>query len=78
MKNADVIASKAVRHDSIAYRIEREGTVVAMALALSNDRWALYDLQEHRLSRSTWAKPAQVAEAFDALEAAKSEIPTKA
>mgnify|MGYP001208011616 CR=1 FL=1 len=59
---------KAVRYDKDAYRIEdAQGTVVAMALRLTNDRWALYDTEDHRLSRRTWSKPAEVAAEFDVL-----------
>lgn len=67
--SCEMIAPKAVRYDKDAYRIELDGVVVAMALRLSNDRWALHDTDDRRIGARTWGKPAEVATAYGAMQA---------
>lgn len=62
--SCEMIAPKAVRYDKDAYRIELDGTVVAMALRMANGSWAMFDAADRRIGKRTWAKPADVAEAF--------------
>lgn len=66
------IVPKAVRYDKNAYRIELDGKQIATALRLSNDQWGLYDIDEKALTKRTWAKPADVAKAYDEVMATKS------
>lgn len=62
------IRSRAVRYDKDAYRIQHGEQIVAMALRLANGAWGLYDMQDRRLARETWATPAEVAEAFEQMD----------
>lgn len=50
----------------------RDGQIVAIALQLSNDRWALYDINEIRLNKSTYASAKQARDAFVKMETAAS------
>lgn len=60
-------AAKAVRYDAIAYRIERDGVLVAMALQLGNGLWSLNDVDEKKIGKRNYKSPKEVAAAFDAL-----------
>lgn len=46
-----------------AYRLERDGRPVGMALAFANGRWGLFDLNEKRLSPIGFGCPKDVARA---------------
>lgn len=64
--------TRAVRYDKDAYRLERGTDIVGTALRLTNDRWALFDREERRLTRSTYPNPAAVAAAFDSMDVEKA------
>ena len=70
--SCEMIAPKAVRYDKDVYRIEIDDEVVAMALRLGNDRWALFDKDDRRIDRRSWPKPADVAKAYAELQKATS------
>lgn len=55
------------RYNQDAYRILVDAEVVAMALRLANDRWALFDLNDRRMSKMSFATPKEVATHFDEL-----------
>lgn len=57
--------ARAVRYDAIAYRIQRGDEIVAMALQLANDRWAIHDLSDRRIDRATYATPKAAADSFE-------------
>ena len=61
--------SKTERYDKNCYRILVDGHIVAFALRMANARWALYDINDKRISKISFAKPKEVAEYFDALRA---------
>lgn len=50
-----------------AYRILVDAEVVATALLLANGRWALFDVNERRMSDLSFATPKEVAAHFDEL-----------
>lgn len=60
-------AAKAVRYDAIAYRIERDGALVAMALQLGNGLWSLNNTEEQKIGKRNYKSPKEAAVAFDAL-----------
>ncbi len=60
-------AAKAVRYDAIAYRIERDGVLVAMTLQLGNGLWSLNDMEEKKIGKRNYKTPKEAAAAFDAL-----------
>jgi hypothetical protein len=63
--SCEAIVPRAVRHDADTQRIMLDGEMVAIALRLSNGRWGLYGAgDERKLTNRTWAKPAEVAEAY--------------
>lgn len=51
----------------IAYRLEYQGKTLGFALSLSNGLWSLFDVNETRLSKSTWVTPQGVARGAEAL-----------
>lgn len=69
--SCELIAPKVVRYDKDVYRIELDGVIVAMAMRLTNDRWALNDTNDRRISKSTWSKPAEVAKAYGDMKQAE-------
>lgn len=56
---------KAVRYDSIAYRIELGDVLAGFALQMANGLWRPFDTEDHELSKRGFRTPKQVAEWFD-------------
>ena len=74
--SCEIIAPKAVRYDKDAYRIELDGEIVAMALRMANDSWALFDTSDKRIGGRSWPKPADVAKAYAGI-LAQAGAPTR-
>ncbi len=65
------------RLDSNAYRILVETEVVAMAFRLSDDRWALFDMDDHRMSNRSFSTPQEAATHFDELDNRDRLVPSQ-
>mgnify|MGYP003576682706 CR=1 FL=1 len=55
------------RSSQDAYGIVVEAELVAMALQLASGKWALFDLDDRRMSKTSFATPKEVAAHFDEL-----------
>jgi hypothetical protein len=59
--------TKAVRYDKNTYHLVRDGSIVAIASALTNNRWQVNDTQDRRIDAlGTFATPKAAADAYHA------------
>lgn len=61
--------ARAVRYDKNTHRIQRGDEIVALAQRVGNDRWVLNDMHDRRMNKATYAKPKDVAAAFEKMSA---------
>jgi len=56
---------KTERFNKDAYRITKDGEIVAFALRMSNDKWGAFDANERRITGRTFEKPKDVRDWFE-------------